>query len=205
MWNLIKMEFNTLQLYEKKYLLIIGILPLLVFRFLRWVSIDESYIVLNLLFIFLISIYVIGNENPKSHYLINSLPIHKSGVVVGKYIFIHLCLIFSLTYLALYLIVLNLFGIITLDNLDFQYLQTAILLMIIIINVLFILIRKPGFIMRITYFILFNVGLRFLTDLEFINDFIGNKISLAVFAVLSIAISLALSIHQYNKREFARR
>jgi len=205
MWNLIQMEFNTLQLYKKKYLLIMGIVPFLAFGFLDWVDIDESYIVLNLLFAFLISIYVIGDEKPKSHYLINSLPIDKSHIIAGKYIFIHLSFLFSLIYLGIYLIVLNLFGFITFDNLNFQYLQTAILLMVMIINALAILMNNHGLFMRVIYFMLFNMGLRFLTDFEVINRLSKYKMYILILSILSIAISLALSIYLYNKREFARR
>lgn len=204
MWNLIKREFNILQPNTKKNILLMIIVPLILFRYITWLEIEESYIILNLLFTFFISIYTMGHENPKSHYLINSLPIHKSQLVAGKYMFIHLCLLFSLIYLAVYSMVLKLFGIITLENLNFQYLQTAMLLMIMIINFLIALMNKPGLFFRMIYFLLFNVALRFLTDFEVIELLSEYKMLITSLALLSIGISLLISIFLYKKREFAR-
>ena len=94
MWNLIKMEFSTLKLnIDRKYLLLITIIPLVWFRFFKNIEFEAFYIVLSFYFTILMSHYIIGTEEPESHYLINSLPISKSKVILAKYIFIHLCLL----------------------------------------------------------------------------------------------------------------
>lgn len=205
MLNLIKMDFNTLQLKDnKKYLLIMAITPLILFRFIPGFSLEESFILLSYGFIFLISVYTLGHEKPKSHYLINSLPISKFQVVLGKYVFIHLCLLFSLIYLTVYLILLKFFGIITLDNFDIKYLKTTILLMIIIINIINIALIKPGLFMRLIYFTLFNLGLRFLIDYVNKEILIEFKMSILIITLASITFSLIVSMRLYNKIEFAK-
>lgn len=206
MWNLIKMEFNTLRLNNnKKYVLLMTIIPLVAFRFLPHVEVEALYIILSYFFIYLISIYTMGNEDPKSHYIINSLPINKSKVVFGKYIFIHLGLLFSMVYLGGYLLVMKTLGIIVIKKLDLIYLQTAIMLMIMVMNVNILLMSKPGLFARIIYSSLFGYSLWFLTDFGVINRLSKYKMYILILTLLSIAISLALSIYLYNKREFARR
>lgn len=206
MWNLIKMEFSTLQLnIDKKYMLLIAIVPLIAFRFLKSVELEAFYIMLSYSFTYLISAYTIGIEKPESHYLINSFPISKSKVVLGKYIFIHLCLLFAWLYLAVYIVLMKTAGIIIIKSIDINYLYTAMLLMILILNFISIFLIKPGFFARLIYGMSFTLNLWFLTDFEVINRLSKYKMYILIFSILSIAISLALSIYLYNKREFARR
>lgn len=206
MWNLVKMEFNTLKLnIDRKYLLLITIIPLVLFRFFKSIELEAFYIILSLSFTYLIGSYTMGNEKPESHYLINSLPISKSGIVIGQYIFLHLCLLFAWVYLAVYLLVMKITGIIFIKNMDINYLKTSMLLMIIILNIIILFMSKPGLFARVIYHLIFTYSLWFLTDFEVIDILSEYKMSILILTILSIGISLALSIHQYNKREFARR
>lgn len=206
MWNIIKMDFNTLKLnIDRKYLLLIAVIPLLAFRFLTRASLEELYIILSFSFPYLISMYTIGPEKPKSHYLINSLPISKSKVVLGKYIFTHLSLLVAWVYLVVYLVLMKTTGIIIIKIIDINYLSTAMLLMIIILNIIIIFMNKPGFFGRIIYGGLFGYSLWFLTDFEVIDSLSKYKMFILILTLLSIGISLVLSMYLYNNREFVRR
>ena len=201
MWNLIKMEYNGLQLtINKKHILLIVIIPIM-FRFLKFAEIEESYIVLSFSFTVLISHYILGIERPESHYLINSLPISKSKLVFGKHIFIHLCLLAAWIYLAIYFAAMK---VVEFKNLDINYLQTSMILAVIILNVMISIINGPKYIAGISNIIILTFSLRFLTDLEVINRFSEYTMYIILLALLSIGISLLISIFFYNKREFAR-
>jgi hypothetical protein len=96
-------------------------------------------------------------------------------------------------------------GIIIIKSIDINYLYTAMLLMILILNFIIIFLIKPGFFASLIYGMSFTLNLWFLTDFEAINRLSKYKMYILIFTILSIAISLALSIYLYNKREFARR
>ena len=206
MWNLIKMDFNALQLKDnKKFIILMAIIPLVLFRFLPNIGVERFYIILSYSFVYFISIYTIGNEKPESHCLINSLPINKSKVVLGKYIFIHLSLLFALVYLAVYLLVMKTLVIIILEKLDINYLQTAIILMIILLNITILLMNKPRMFVRVINQLIHGMGLWFLTDFEVIDLLSEYKVFILLLALSSIGIFLGLSMRLYNKREFGRR
>lgn len=202
MWSLIKMEYNTLEFKsDKRYLFLIVIIPVILFRFVKFVEFEAFYIILSFFFPYLLSMYTIGPEKPESHYLINSLPISKAKLVLGKHIFIHLCLLVTWVYLALYLAAMK---VVEFKDLDINYLNTAMLLMIIILNIIIIFMNKSGFFSKVIYSGLFGYSLWFLTDFEVIDYLSKYKMNIILLALLSIGISLIISMHLYKKREFAR-
>lgn len=206
MWNLIKMEFNTLQLKSyKKYILLIAIMPLILLKFLPRIGVERIYIILSYTFTYFISLYIMGSEKPESHYLINSLPINKSKVVLGKHVFIHLGLLLALVCLAIYLLVMKTLGIIITEKVDLNYIQTAIIIMIILVNICISLMNKTRLFLRVITQLIHGMGLWFITDFEILDILSKYKMNILLIAIASIGISLVLSMRLYNKREFGRR
>lgn len=200
MWNLLKLELRSSRFKWANIATIILIVLKIALAYI-FKTVEHSYIngIYTTALLFLL-FYLLDIRYDKTDVIMNSIPIDKKNLVLSKYSILLIAFMISLIYTILYFWILKLLGF---GNRDYLTLKDIIISFSIF--VIYTSINLPIFYkMPIALF-----GFGILANRDFIKPniaFIGeNTIIFLLISIAVLIISILISVHNYKKREFARR
>lgn len=200
MWNLVKLELKSSSFKWANIATIILIVLKLALTYL-FKTTGHSYIngIYTTALLFL-AICIIDTQQDKTDVIMNSIPIDKKDFVLSRYSIILIAFITSLIYTVLYFRILKLLGFRNSDYLTLKDIIISFSIFVIYTSIVLPIFYKMPI-------VLFPFGILANRDIITPNiSFIGeNSIIFFLISIIAFIISILISVHNYNNREFVRR
>lgn len=147
-----------------------------------------------------LAICIIDTQQDKTDVIMNSIPIDKKDFVLSRYSIILIAFITSLIYTVLYFRILKLLGFRNSDYLTLKDIIISFSIFVIYTSIVLPIFYKMPI-------VLFPFGILANRDIITPNiSFIGeNSIIFFLISIIAFIISILISVHNYNNREFVRR
>lgn len=209
MWNLLKIELRSSKFKTANIIIfllaIFRIALVYIFKNAEHNYINETYFVA----IALGFLYIGDSQIDKTDIIMNSIPIRKRDIVNNNYIVALLTFIISLNYTLLYFWGLKILGFVQIEAFTIRHIIVSLSIFIIHTSILLPIYHiSPRILYAIFAIINFYIGRSIVnTNTVAIEGLIAGKNTLLFFLV-SLAIlfiSILISYHNYNNREFVRR
>ena len=200
MLNLLKIELRSSRFKWANIATIILIALKIVLVYI-FKSPEMSYInaIYTTALVFLI-FYILDTQQDKTDVIMNSIPVDKKDFVLTKYLIILMSFIIIVVYTVLYFWILKLLGFGNSDYLTIKDIIISLSIFIIYTSITLLIFYKLPI-------LLFSFGVLASRDIISPNiSFIGeNTIIFFLISIVLLIISIFISVHNYNKREFVRR
>lgn len=199
----------TLMLSSKQRVLLLFYIPLLLFIVESYVP-EFMYFVILVAYTYLMSVIPFDYDiTGKYKYIMNSLPISRLEVVLYKYITTFIYFAISIVYVGVYLWIINVLNLATVDYFNLEMILQAIPIIMIFTSIVFpVYFRFEPKIAQIVQMIIF---ISFFITVANISS-VGEKallnqigflkyINIPLVAVVMYILSLLLSIKLYKNRD----
>lgn len=153
--------------------------------------------------------YLMDFQSEKMDIIMNSIPIAKNAMVMRIYLISLMTFIISLIYSAIYFWSLNILGLNPGDALNLKHIIISLSLFVIHFGILLPALQLNTTILYVVFqviiYLLAKKIIRSNTVLIEGLQLGGNSMILLLIAIAIMIVSIFISYHFYNKREFVRR
>lgn len=208
MWNLLKLELRRSKFKWANIIIILlnisRIVLVYIFKNSEHNYINEIYFI-AIAFGFL---YISDSEIDKTDIIMNSIPVSKRQIVNNNYITLLIIFIISLIYTLIYFGILKVLGFDQLEALSIKHIIISLSIFIIHTSILLPIYHISPRIMYAFFTIIsFYTGRSIVTRNKVAIErlLLGNgALILFLVSLILLIISILISYHNYNKREFVR-
>ena len=199
MWNLLKLELRSSRFkWANIVTLLLNVLKIVLVYIFKTPEMSYINTIYTTALTFLI-IHILDTQQDKTDVIMNSISIDKKDLVLSKYSIIIMAFIISIIYTVRYFWILKLLGF---GNSEYLTLKDIIISFSIF--VIYVSIVLPIYYKMPILLLLFGI----LANRDIISpniSFIGeNTIIFFLISIVLLIISILISYHNYNKREFVR-
>lgn len=209
MLNLLKLELQSTRFKWANIIVILlttlNIISVYIYKNAEYNYINELYFITLVFAMF----YLGDSEMDKTDLIMNSIPINKKHIVTATYLLILLGFVLSLIYTLIYFWALKIIVFPQSDILTINHIIISLSIYMIHSSVILPIYHiSPKTLFYILGIISFYVGrsIVYSNTVAIEGLLIGNKtMNFFFISITLLIISMLISVHNYNKREFARR
>lgn len=200
MMNLLKLELKSSRFkWANIVTILVSVLKIVLVYNFKTPELSYINAIYTTALVFLI-FYILDTQQDKTDVIMNSIPVDKKDFVLTKYLIILMSFIIIVVYTVLYFWILKLLGFGNSDYLTIKDIIISLSIFIIYTSITLLIFYKLPI-------LLFSFGVLASRDIISPNiSFIGeNTIIFFLISIVLLIISIFISVHNYNKREFVRR